>query len=208
MGELSSLGFLLGSSWASGINLYLTVAGLGIAQRMEWIQLPGNLEVLGHPLVIAVAVILCLIEFVADKVPYVDSTWDAAHTFIRPVGGLTLGYMAMNGADPSIQMATALVTGTVAFNSHITKATARAAINTSPEPITNSVASVTEDVSVIGVLYLISTHPVIAGILVVIFIIFSVWFLKVMFRFVKKIFSRKPPEPVSKVVSESKDIGK
>lgn len=198
--ELSSLGFLLGSSWASGINLYLTVACLGIAQRMEVIQLPGNLEILSHPLVIGVAVVLCLIEFVADKVPYVDSTWDAAHTFIRPVGGLAIGYMAMNGMDPAWQTATALVTGTVAFNSHITKATARAAINTSPEPVSNSVASVTEDAAVVGVLYLVSQHPVIAGILVVIFILFSVWFLKTMFRFVKKIFSKKSsaasPDPI------------
>lgn len=192
--DLSSIGFLLGSSWCSGVNLYLTVVCLGVAQRMDWIQLPGNLEILGNPIVIAVAGILCLIEFVADKVPYVDSTWDAAHTFIRPVGGLTLGYMAMNGVDPAVQMATALVTGTIAFNSHITKATARAAINTSPEPISNSVASVSEDAAVVGVLYLVSQHPVIAGILVVLFIVFSVWFLKVMFRFVKRIFSGKPKE--------------
>ena len=197
MMELSSIGFLLGSSWASGVNLYLTVACLGIAQRMHWIDLPGNLDTISHPLVIGVAIILCLIEFVADKVPYVDSTWDAVHTFIRPVGGLAIGYMAMNGMDPALQTATALVTGTVAFNSHITKATARAAINTSPEPVSNSVASVTEDVSVIGVLYLVSKHPVIAGILVVIFIIVSVWFLKVMFRFVKKIFSRRAKDPDS-----------
>ena len=101
--ELSSLGFLLGSSWASGINLYLTVACLGIAQRMEWIQLPGNLEILSHPLVIGVAIALAIIEFVADKVPYVDSTWDAVHTFIRPAGGLAIGYMAMTGADPALR---------------------------------------------------------------------------------------------------------
>lgn len=191
--SLSTIGFLLGSSWSSGINLYLTVAGLGIAQRMEWIVLPGRLEILGNPLVIGVAVILCIIEFVADKVPYVDSGWDAIHTFIRPAGGIALGYMAMTdtGVDPAIQTSLALLTGTVAFNAHMTKATARAAINTSPEPVTNSVASVTEDVSVVGVLYLVSQHPIIAGILVILFIIFSIWFLKKMFKFIKMIFSPK-----------------
>jgi len=176
--DFSHIGLLLGSSWASGINLYLTVAALGVAHRLEWIALPGSMEGIAHPLVIAVAVILFLIEFVADKVPYIDSAWDSVHTFIRPVGGFALGYMALNGADPALQTAVALLSGGVAFNSHLTKATARVAINTSPEPVTNSVASVTEDVSVLGAVYLIIKHPVIMTVLVILFIVFSIWFLK------------------------------
>lgn len=203
MTAIQTVGFLLGSSWASGINLYLTVGSLGFAHRMEWIDLPGHLEVLANPLVIAVAAVMYAIEFFADKVPYVDSAWDTIHTFIRPVGAIMLGYMAMadTGVDPAIQMAIALVTGTIAFNSHLTKATARVAINTSPEPVSNSVASVTEDASVVGLLYLVTAHPVLAGILVVFLIVISVWFLKRMFHFMKRVLTRsnkkapKTPSP-------------
>ncbi len=197
MSALQSLGFLMGSSWASGVNLYLTVGSLGFAHRMEWIKLPGNLEILCHPLVIAVAAVMYAIEFFADKVPYVDSAWDTVHTFIRPVGAMMLGFMAMadTGVDPAVQMAVALVTGTIAFNSHLTKATARVAINTSPEPVSNSVASVTEDASVIGIMYLVTKHPVLAGILVVIFIVVSVWFLKKMFHLMKRVLRRDKGKP-------------
>ena len=195
---LSSLGLLAGGAWGSGINLYMTIAGLGIAQRMQWINLPGNLEIIAHPLIITVAILLYMVEFAADKIPYVDSTWDAIHTAIRPVGGAALGYLAMANAGPVIQIPIALLTGTVAADSHLTKATARAAINTSPEPVTNSVASVTEDISVAGIIYLIIRHPVIATIAVILFILFSIWFLKKMFRFVRAIFTgSKPQENIS-----------
>ena len=196
MESFASLPLLLGGSWASGVNLYLTVAGLGIAHRMHYIDLPGHLEVLSNPLVIGVASILFLIEFVADKVPYVDSAWDSVHTFIRPVGGAALGYMALAGAGQEWQIPVALLTGSIAMESHLTKATARAAINTSPEPVSNSVASVTEDVTVAGVLYLIIKHPVIATIVIILLILFSVWFLKKMFHLVRKIFSSKKPEEI------------
>jgi len=187
----------MGGSWASGINLYLTTAGLGISHRMGWVTLPGNMESLAHPLVIGVALLLYLIEFFADKIPYVDSAWDSVHTFIRPAGGAALGYMAMAGVGPAVQYPVAILTGSIAMDSHLTKATSRAAINTSPEPISNSVASVTEDAAVLGIIYLIIKHPVIAAVLVVLFILFSIWFLKKMFRFLKKILGRgvvKPPD--------------
>ena len=105
MNTLALVGLLLGASWTSGINLYLTVAGLGIAHQAEWITLPGSLESLSHPLIIALAIILYIIEFVADKVPYVDSAWDSVHTFIRPIGGGALAYLALTGADPLFQTA-------------------------------------------------------------------------------------------------------
>ena len=188
MDALNSLGVLLGSSWASGVNLYLTVAGLGICHRAGIITLPGNMDALSHPLVIGVAVLLFIVEFFADKIPYVDSGWDSVHTFIRPLGGAALGYMAMADMGPVAQIPVALLTGAVSADSHLTKATARVAINTSPEPVTNSVASVTEDVSVAGVLFLIIKHPFIAAIFVIVFIILSMWFLKASFRFLKKVF--------------------
>ncbi|MBN3037987.1 MAG: DUF4126 domain-containing protein [Candidatus Omnitrophica bacterium] len=197
MEVLSNLGALLGGSWASGVNLYLTVAGLGIAHRTGLINLPGNLDSISAIPVIAVAILLYAIEFFADKIPYVDSAWDSVHTFIRPVGGALLAYMAMADVGPAAQIPVALLSGAVSMDSHLTKATSRAAINTSPEPISNSVASVTEDALVVGVLYLIAKHPIIAGILVILFILFSIWFLKMMFRFLKKVFRFffKNPQP-------------
>ena len=189
MDIFSSIGLLLGSSWASGVNLYLSMAGLGIAHRMEWIKLPGNLEVLSHPLIVGVAIFLFVIEFVVDKVPYVDSVWDSVHTFIRPIASAVLGYTAMGDAGSVIQILIALLTGGIALDSHLTKATTRLAINASPEPVSNSIASVTEDATVIGALYLIINHPIVIAILVTLFIVFSIWFLKKMFKFMKKVFS-------------------
>jgi len=189
---LSTIPVILGSSWGSGVNLYLTTAGLGIAHRLNLIALPGNMDTLGHPLIIIAALLLYGIEFFADKIPYVDSAWDSVHTFIRPAGGAALGYMAAAGAGPAMQIPVALLAGGVALESHLTKATARVAINTSPEPITNSVASVTEDASVVGILYLVIKHPVMASIVVILFILVSIWFLKKMFRFLKRIFN--PPK--------------
>ncbi len=196
MENLSSLGVLLGGSWASGVNLYLTTAGLGIAHRMGWISLPGKMETIAHPLVIGIALLLFAIEFFADKIPYVDSAWDTIHTFIRPAGGMILGYLAMADAGPAIQYPVAVLSGAVALDSHLTKATTRVAINASPDPVTNSIASVAEDTSVLGALYLIIKHPVFASLAVILFILFSIWFLKKMFLFVKKIFGKKP-EPFS-----------
>ena len=203
MNILGSLALLMGGSLASGVNLYLTVACLGIAHRFDWIVLPGNLDVLAHPLVITVAVLLYAVEFFADKVPYVDSAWDSVHTFIRPFGGMMLGYMAMSDVAMPLQVAVALATGTMAMDSHLTKATSRMAINTSPEPVTNSVASVTEDAGVAGLIYLIIVHPVLAVLAAMIFLVFSVWFLWKMFHFLKKILKR---EQQPKTVTSSKKI--
>lgn len=185
---LSNLGVLLGGSWASGVNLYLTIAGLGIMDKMGIINLPGNLEAISNPLIIAVAILMYAVEFFADKIPLVDSAWDSVHTFIRPLGGAALSYMAMADIGLVAQIPAALLSGTVAMDSHLTKATTRVAINTSPEPITNSIASVSEDAMVVGVLWMIINHPIVAGIIVILFVLFSIWFLRMMFRFVKKVF--------------------
>lgn len=199
---MESLPLLLGGSWASGINLYLTVVVLGIAHRSAWITLPGQLEVLSHPLVIAIAAILFLIEFVADKVPFVDSAWDSIHTFIRPSGGALIGYLAMAGYGQEWQVPVALLTGSIAMESHLTKATARLAINTSPEPVTNSIASVTEDLSVIGIMYLVIKHPVIASLVIIGLLIISFWFLKKMFHLIKKLFSPRKPEAIKNELTQ------
>ena len=187
MEAISSISTLLGGSWASGINLYLTIAGLGIINRLGLINLPGNLDVISHPLIIVVAVLLYAVEFFADKIPLVDSAWDSIHTFIRPIGSGLLAYMATTDIGPVAQIPLTLLSGTIALDSHLTKATTRVAINTSPEPVTNSIASVSEDALVVGVLWLIVKHPIIAGILVILFILFSLWFLKKMFVFLKRV---------------------
>lgn len=178
----------MGGAWTSGINLYLTIALLGIANRLGVIELPGNLGVLSNLAVITLAIIIYLIEFFADKIPFVDSAWDSVHTFIRPVGGALLASSALSNSPPAVQVAGAMVCGTVALDAHLTKATTRVAINSSPEPFTNSIASVTEDGLVFVALWLAWKHPVITIILVLAFVVFSIWFLKIMFRFLKKVF--------------------
>lgn len=189
MNFLGSLGMILGGSWASGINLYLTMAALGILDRLGVISLPGKLDALSHPLVIFIVVLLFLIEFFADKIPYVDNAWDTAHTVIRPLGAAIMTYMATSGTSEPFQLSMALLSGGVAMDAHMTKATTRVAINTSPEPISNIVASTSEDALVLGSIWLVVKHPVIAGVLVIAFIVFSIWFLKIMFRFLKKVFT-------------------
>ena len=198
MDILSNLGALLGGSWASGVNLYLTIAVLGILDKMNVLSLPGDLEVISNPFIIGIAIVMYLVEFFADKIPLVDSAWDSIHTFIRPIGGAALSYMAMADMGPVAQIPAALLSGTIAMDSHLTKATMRAAINTSPEPFTNSVASVSEDAMVVGVIWMIVKHPIIAGIAVILFVLFSIWFLKMMFKFVKKIFSRGKKDETDK----------
>ena len=178
---------MLGSSWTSGINLYMTIAGLGIAQRFHWISLPGDMKVLANPFIIIIALLVYIIEFVADKIPVVDNIWDSVHTFIRPVGGAVLGYMGMSTMGPAVQIPVALITGAVSLDSHLTKATTRVAVNSSAIPFANVAASVTEDVAVAGTLVLIAKHPVITALIVVLLIALSVWFLRKMFRFLKKV---------------------
>jgi hypothetical protein len=198
MDALGNIGVLLGSSWASGINLYMTVALLGIADKAHWITLPGSMKALSNPLIIIVAILMYVVEFVADKIPFVDSAWDTIHTFIRPLGGAALGFLAAANVGPAVQIPVALVTGAVAMDSHLTKATTRVAIN-STAPGANIVASVTEDAAVFGVLYFAIKHPVLTGLFVVCFIAFSIWFLTVMFKFLRKVlcflFGSKDPIP-------------
>ncbi|MDP8298737.1 MAG: DUF4126 domain-containing protein [Candidatus Tantalella remota] len=192
MDLLSNLGILLGGSWAAGINLYLTIVVLGMSDRLGWINLPGSLDVISHPLVILIAGLLLVIEFFADKIPYVDSAWDSIHTFIRPAGAAALAYMAIPQSNEVFQMSAAMLSGGIALDSHLTKATTRVAINTSPEPFTNSLASITEDSLVLVVIWLAVKHPVIATLAVISFLVFSIWFLKVMFVFLKKVFRSMP----------------
>lgn len=166
MPPLQMLGFVLGASFASGLNLYATVATLGLLQRYEVIRLPQSLEVLAHPVVLGVAITLYLVEFVADKIPWFDTVWDAIHTFIRPPAAALLAFTAVGAVPDAWKVAAALIAGTVALTSHGTKASTRAAANTSPEPVSNWLLSFTEDAVAIGLAWLAAVNPVLTFVLV------------------------------------------
>jgi len=188
MEALQTLSLAMGTAWTSGINLYATVAVLGIAGRAEMIQLPSGLHVLMDPLVIAVACIMYVIEFFVDKVPYVDSAWDTLHTFIRIPAGAILAARSLGPTNPALELAAILAGGTVALAAHGTKATMRLAINVSPEPFSNWAASVGEDLTVLGGLWLAFNHPVVMLLLIAAFLALAVWLIPKLFRLAKRGF--------------------
>ncbi len=188
MGTLEALSLAMGTAWTSGINLYATVAALGIAGRAEMIKLPPDLQVLMHPAVIAVACIMYVIEFFADKVPYVDSGWDILHTFIRVPAGAILAARSLGDMNPALEVVALLGGGAIALAAHGTKATTRLAINASPEPFSNWFASVTEDLAVLGGIWMIFNHPVLMLILVLSFLALVAWLAPKLFRLAKRGF--------------------
>ena len=161
----TQLGTALGLASLAGINLYLTAFVAGLAIRFEWIELAAvheNLAVLGDDWVLAVAGVLMVIEFFSDKIPWVDSAWDVLHTVIRPVGGILLGMGALGDLDPAVLAIGGLLSGGVSLTMHGAKAGGRLLINMSPEPVSNSVASVAEDSLVLGGLTLTALAPALA----------------------------------------------
>jgi hypothetical protein len=190
MGALEMLGVALGTSWTAGINLYATVAALGLAHRLQMLVLPPGLEVLADPLVITIAVVLYVVEFFADKVPVVDSGWDAIHTFIRVPAGAVLAAQSLGPMNPALEVAAALAGGTVALAAHGTKATTRLAINTSPEPFSNWLASISEDLVALGGLWLAFNHPYVMLAFLVAFLALAIWLVPKIFRALRSIFRR------------------
>ncbi len=185
MGALETLSLAMGTAWAAGINVYATVAVLGLAGKYEMIQLPPELQILMEPVVIGVACVMYFIEFFADKVPYVDNGWDAIHTFIRSPAGAILAARAVGDVSPALELAAILAGGTVALASHGTKATARLAINASPEPFTNWFSSIGEDLVVLGGIWLTFNHPVVMLVLVILFIALAAWLIPKLYRLAK-----------------------
>jgi Domain of unknown function (DUF4126) len=189
---LAKIGLAAGASVASGIRVYATVAALGFLHRIGVVQLPHGLEVLSQTPIIILASALYLIEFVADKVPAVDSVWDAIHTFIRPPAAAVLGFAAFGDVAEPWRIAAALLCGTLALSSHGIKASTRLAINTSPEPFSNWAASFGEDIFVAALVWFTVTHPVIglvvAGVVLLTAILLAAW----IYRMLKRLF--KPPE--------------
>jgi hypothetical protein len=180
----------MGTAWTSGINLYATVAALGLAGRYELIHLPPGLEVLMNPLVIGFACFMYVVEFFADKVPYVDSGWDAVHTFFRIPAGAALAYGTVSGeVNPALQLIATMAGGGVALAAHGTKATARLAINASPEPFTNWAASVGEDLAVFAGIWTIFNYPLLMLLFVAVFTATAVWLIPKFFYLIKRAVS-------------------
>ena len=190
MNPIETLGLALGAGFSSGLNLYATVATLGLLQRFGVLHLPPGLQVLSHPWVLAVAIALYLLEFFADKIPYFDTFWDALHTFIRPPAAALLTFAAAGGAPPEWRWGAALLAGGVALTSHGTKASARAAVNTTPEPFSNWFLSFGEDVLAVWLTWMATTHPLATTIIVVALVGFCAFLLYHLFRFARRAFQR------------------
>ena len=187
---LDLLGFVLGTSFASGLNLYATVAAAGLLQRFNLVDLPSQLDILAHPLVLGLSLTLFVVEFLADKIPGVDSAWDAVHTFIRPPAAAVLAFGAMAGLDEPWRVVAALLAGSVALTSHGAKASTRAVANTSPEPVSNWLLSFAEDGLAIFLTWMAATHPVITAVLVVLLVIVAVLVVRAFFGALKRVIRR------------------
>ncbi len=185
----STLSLALGSAWTSGINLYATVTVLGLLQKFNLTRLPGGLDVLDNWWIIGIAGFLYAIEFFADKIPYIDSVWDVVHTFIRVPAGALMAYAATNQTDASVMTIATLLGGGLALSSHGTKAAVRATANLSPEPVSNWVLSIVEDIiAFIGTILAVFA-PILIAIVLILFGIFFIWFAPKVVRAFKRIFN-------------------
>ena len=167
----------MGVAWASGLNLYAVLLTLGLGSHAGYIGLPEELALLENPAVIGAAGLMYMVEFVADKTPGVDSAWDSLHTLVRIPAGALLAAGAVGEVDPALALAAAIVGGGVAASSHFMKSGSRLMINTSPEPVSNWTASVTEDIAAVGGIWLALNHPWIFLLALVIFIVLAIWLL-------------------------------
>ena len=185
---MQTLALTFGAGWASGINLYAAILVLGLAGASGAVDLPSGLDVLSDPLVLTAAGVMYLVEFFADKVPGVDSAWDAIHTFVRIPAGAMMASAAVGDAGAGAEIAAALLGGGLAAGTHAAKAGSRALINTSPEPFSNWAASVTEDLGVVGGLLLALNHPLVFLVLLLLFFLLLIWLLPKLWSGIKRVF--------------------
>src|SRR6516165_2640727 len=186
MNPVETLSLVLGTGFSSVLIVYATVATLGILQRFGVIHLPDKLQVLSHPLVLGLALVLYAVEFLADKVPYIDSVWQAIHTFIRPPAAALLAFSVTAAASEPWRWAAALLAGGVALTSRGTKASARAAANLSPEPLSNWALSFGEDLLAVWLTWFATTHPQLAVAVVIVLLVISLFLLYHLFRFLRR----------------------
>lgn len=189
---LTTLGRTMGFSFAAGINLYATVAILGLASRFDWVALPPQFKVFDNDVVIGAAIVLYVIEFIADKIPWVDSAWDALHTVIRPLGGAFIAVATLGEASPTVEGLVALMGGTLAAGTHFTKAGTRAIANTSPEPFSNWILSFGEDLLVVGLGMLALKYPVAAALVVVVGVVLIAAFAALIVKGIRTAWRRRP----------------
>jgi hypothetical protein len=179
---LTTLGRTMGFSFAAGINLYATVAILGLASRFDWVALPPQFKVFDNDIVIGAAIVMYVIEFVADKIPWLDSVWDGVHSVIRPIGGALIAVATLGHASPTVEGLVALLGGTLAAGSHFSKAGTRVVANASPEPFTNWFLSIAEDIFVVGLGVLALKYTIAAAVVVVIGVVliavFAAWIVR------------------------------
>jgi hypothetical protein len=184
----ATISLAMGVAWASGINLYATVLMLGILANTGNIVLPADLQLVAAPMVMAAAGFMYLAEFFADKMPGIDTGWDAIHTFIRIPAGALLAAGAVGEVSAAAQLAAALIGGSISAGTHATKAGSRALINTSPEPFSNWAASVSEDILVIGGLWAALHYPILFLLLLAAFLLAIIWLLPKLWQGVRKMF--------------------
>ncbi|HUP16607.1 MAG TPA: DUF4126 domain-containing protein [Acidimicrobiia bacterium] len=184
---IDTIGLLAGSGWAAGLNLYLVTFLLGLGGRLDWLEVPAVLQ---RTDVMIVAGILYAVEFLADKVPYLDNIWDAVHTIVRPLGAAALGYVIAGDSSSVTAAVGAILSGSLALSAHSAKATTRAAVNTSPEPFSNIFLSVAEDGLVAGLIALAIANPAITLVVVVFLTVGAVWLTVMLFGVIRRFRSR------------------
>lgn len=182
-----TLALITGLGWTSGLRFYAVLFFLGLLHRTGIYALPGSLEVLAHPWVLGISGLLFVTEFFADKIPGVDTLWDAVHTFIRIPGGALLAAAAVAGGDPGLGLAAGLLGGTMAAGAHFTKAGSRALINISPEPFSNWTASFTEDAVSLGALWMALQYPLLFLGLLALFMLAALWLLPKLWRGLRRV---------------------
>ncbi len=188
MASLLALAAALG--WASGLRLYAVLFIAGLAGYMGWMVLPHGLLVLQHPAMLMASGFMLFVEFFADKIPGIDSVWDLLHSVIRVPGGAALAAAVFGADNATMAVVAAVLGGSLAATSFATKATTRAAVNTSPEPFSNIAVSLFEDGLVVGALWLATQHPLVFGIALCITLVLMVLLLVTLFKFLKAVFRR------------------
>src|SRR5215208_4183164 len=159
---MTALSQIIPLAFAAGVNVYATVAVLGLCSHYGLVALPEHFRAFDNPVIIGIALAMYAVEFVADKIPWFDTVWDVAHTLVRPLGGALVAVTALGDASPAVTTLVGLLGGSIAMTTHLTKASTRAAANTSPEPFSNWLLSLGEDVVAVGISYGALQHPMVA----------------------------------------------
>ena len=190
---IAALGRTMGFSFAAGINLYATVAILGLASRYNWVSLPAQYQAFDNDYIIGAALVLYVVEFIADKIPWFDSIWDTVHTAVRPLGGAVIAVTTLGEASPTTEAMIALLGGTLAAGTHFTKAGTRAVANTSPEPFSNWILSLGEDAFVVALGVVALKYPLVAAAVVILGVVLIALFATILLRAIRSRWLRPRP---------------